>query len=329
MWVTLAKLAVKLIPPDKAIKVILGAVFVALIFLILLFAGPIMVFKHIPLGKTTSEFNFYTKAAQKIEQDTGVLIGWQKIMAIDAVLLDQEFAGSSESRAYGYKKYFIREEQKKIEKTCSRTVTKKDKDGNEYEDSEDYDCSYWITVYYERNYDDVLNMLVADGKLPADKIEDVKRYNIYDASPLAVDVGDALPPGWMPTIRDFAWPTENVFTVTSLFGPRTDPIEFVTTVHNGLDIGAATGTPVLAVKDGKVIYAKYMGNAGNTVIIQHDNDTETRYYHLSKITVKAGDKVKQKDKVGEVGSTGRSTGPHLHMEVRIAANPVDPLQYYR
>lgn len=328
MWAALAKLAVKFIPPEKLGKIILYTLLGAILFVGLLFVGPIMVFKHIPWGKSADEFNYYIQADTQIEQETGIRIGWQKIMAIDATLLNQDYESSSFDRAYSYKDYFIREEEEKIEKTCTETVTKTDENGNEYEEEEEYDCSEWITVYYERSYDEVLNMLVADGKLRSDQIEDVKRYIMIDITTLVMEP-EPLPPGWMPIITDYAWPIENVYTVTSMFGPRTDPVEFVAAVHNGLDIGAAKGTPVLAVKEGKVIYAKYMGNAGNAVIIQHERDTETRYYHLSKISVKAGDKVKQNQKIGEVGSTGKSTGPHLHLEFRISANPVDPLQFYR
>lgn len=315
----LVRLAIQLIPPDKAINFILGAVFLALVLVILLFAAPIMIYKHIPMGKNTTEFNYYANAAKKIEGETGVLINWQKMMAIDAVLLEQDFSKSSETRAYSYKEYFIGEEEETVEQTCTDPQT-----------NEEYDCSYTTTEYYERSFDDVLNMLVSDGKLPADKIEDVKRYMTYDVSAFK-DAGgsESMPPGWMPVIRDLFWPLENIYTVTSLFGPRVDPIELTTTVHTGLDIGAPQGTPIHAVKDGKVTYAKMMGTAGNAVIIQHDGNMESRYYHMSKIHVQAGQYVHAGDVVGTVGTTGNSTGPHLHLEIRIGGTPIDPLQYYR
>ncbi|MCP1312090.1 M23 family metallopeptidase [Paenibacillus tyrfis] len=275
------------------------------------------------MGKTTAEFNFYSNAVKTIQNETGgVLINWQKIMAIDAVLLEQDFSKSSEGRAYSYKKYFIREEQVKVEQTCSAM----DANGN----TVSFDCSYYRTVYYERDFDQVLQMLVADGKLGADKIEDVKRYMTYDASAFKdVGGGETMPPGWMPSTKDFVWPVPNVFTITSRFGPRVDPIEFTSKVHTGLDIGAKEGTQIVAVKEGKVTYAKMMGTAGNTVIIQHASNVETRYYHMSKISVKAGQEVKANDVVGAVGTTGNSTGPHLHLEVRIGGTPVDPLPYFQ
>lgn len=355
MWTALAKIAVRLIPPEKGVKIALGAAFGALVLFMIIFIGPLVVLLHIPLGRTTEEYGYYIQAARRIEAETGVYVHWQNIMAIDAVLLNQDFSGSSEERAYSYKEYFIREEEVYVERTCTRPADEDesddededdeddsnensseeeenedlDEEGEEEEELEEYDCSYWTTHYYARNFDEVLNLLVADGKLPADRIEDVKRYTIFDASPFAGLASGSLPEGWTPVIRDFLWPIENVFTVTSLFGPRTDPFEITTAFHYGIDIGAPTGTPVMAVKDGFVIYANYMGSAGNAVVIKHDNDMESRYYHLSKILVRAGDTVRRGDKIGEVGSTGRSTGPHLHFEIRTAAEPVDPLQYYR
>lgn len=322
MPVWLVRLAASIVPPEKAIKIILCVIIGSLATVLLLFSAPIMVYKHIPLGKTASEFQYYVQAAKQIEDETGILINFQKIMAIDAVLLEQDFSSSSVQRAYSYKQYFIREEIEYVQRLCAGPP---DENGNVTVVT----CYQPVRVFYERDFDEVLWMLVADRKLRADQIEDVKRYTMFDISPLAFDSRGSLSSGWMPVIRDYAWPIQNNFNVTSLFGPRTDPIEFVSRMHNGIDIGAPQGTDVLAVKDGKVIYAKYMGSAGNTVIIQHENNVETRYYHLYKISVTEGQEVKQYEKIGEVGSTGRSTGPHLHFEFRISGTPVDPMQFYQ
>ncbi len=94
--------------------------------------------------------------------------------------------------------------------------------------------------------------------------------------------------------------------------------------HNGIDIGATPGTPVLASATGKVIVAKtggYNGGYGNMVIITHDNGVQTVYAHLRAVYVSSGQSVSQGEQIGEVGNTGRSTGPHLHFEVRGAKNP--------
>ncbi|MBN2225570.1 MAG: peptidoglycan DD-metalloendopeptidase family protein [Deltaproteobacteria bacterium] len=106
----------------------------------------------------------------------------------------------------------------------------------------------------------------------------------------------------------FIWPTEGV--VYSLFGVRWGQM------HSGLDISANAGTPVLAGRDGTVEWAGRKGGYGNLVVLRHSDGYETYYGHLSVISVKVGDKVAKGKKIGLVGSTGKSTGPHLHFEVR-------------
>jgi len=97
--------------------------------------------------------------------------------------------------------------------------------------------------------------------------------------------------------------------------------------HTGLDIGAASGTPILAVADGVVTHASPMGSYGNLVTISHGNGIETYYAHCSRILVSVGQQVSSGDKIALVGSTGNSTGPHLHLEVRINGSPVNPQRY--
>lgn len=97
--------------------------------------------------------------------------------------------------------------------------------------------------------------------------------------------------------------------------------------HTGLDIGAGSGTPILAVADGTVTYASPMGTYGNLVIITHGNGIQTYYAHCSKILVSVGQQVSSGQSIALVGSTGNSTGPHLHLEVRINGSPVNPQRY--
>ncbi|ALP37963.1 hypothetical protein ASL14_19010 [Paenibacillus sp. IHB B 3084] len=142
-----------------------------------------------------------------------------------------------------------------------------------------------------------------------------------------IDGGFLPPDDWLPSGGDLRWPTPSSSKITSSFGIRVHPITGETKKHNGIDIGAPEGAPISAVKAGIVVYAAPMGTAGNAIIIRHA-DMETRYYHLSRIDVVNGQDVESGQKIGEVGSTGRSTGPHLHFEVRIGGNPVDPLSYF-
>ena len=115
--------------------------------------------------------------------------------------------------------------------------------------------------------------------------------------------------------------------VTSLFGTRVHPIFGTARMHNGIDFSASTGTPVRAAADGTVVTAAERGGYGNTVIVDHGNTLATLSAHLSRIAVADGATVTRGQVVGYAGSTGYSTGPHLHFEVRVNGNPVDPLKY--
>jgi murein DD-endopeptidase MepM/ murein hydrolase activator NlpD len=116
--------------------------------------------------------------------------------------------------------------------------------------------------------------------------------------------------------------------VTDGFGMRRNPFSGEgREVHEGLDIAVDFGTPVTATADGLVIYASPHAGYGNLVIVYHSNGITTRYGHLSRITVEAGQRVSRSDQVGNAGSTGRSTGPHVHYEIRENDQSVDPLRY--
>jgi len=117
--------------------------------------------------------------------------------------------------------------------------------------------------------------------------------------------------------------------LTSGFGLRKHPITGEVHFHQGIDIAASQGTPIRAVKDGTVEFSGTMSGYGKVVILRHQNGLSTLYAHSSKLAVKAGDQVRQGQVVGAVGSTGRSTGPHLHFEVRRDGKAVNPLMYLR
>ncbi len=116
---------------------------------------------------------------------------------------------------------------------------------------------------------------------------------------------------------------------TSGFGVRSDPFLGRPAMHTGLDFRASTGDPVRATANGKVASAGWSGGYGRMIEIDHGNGLSTRYGHLSEINVKIGEQVKIGQVIGEVGSTGRSTGPHLHYETRIDGEAVDPQKFLR
>jgi murein DD-endopeptidase MepM/ murein hydrolase activator NlpD len=115
--------------------------------------------------------------------------------------------------------------------------------------------------------------------------------------------------------------------LTSPFGVREHPILGGRRAHKGVDLAAPRGTPVYAPADGYVKMAERFGSYGNFIELEHGGEMETRYGHLSGFNVKEGEQVHKGDVIGYVGSTGRSTGPHLHYEVRIAGQAVDPSPY--
>ncbi len=116
---------------------------------------------------------------------------------------------------------------------------------------------------------------------------------------------------------------------TSNFGYRVDPFTRGPAMHTGVDFRAETGSPIRATAPGKVVTAEYSGGYGNMVEIEHANGITTRYAHMSAVMVSVGQMVKTGTQLGRVGTTGRSTGPHLHYETRIDDEPVDPTRFLR
>ncbi|EOV0829138.1 murein DD-endopeptidase MepM [Cronobacter sakazakii] len=132
--------------------------------------------------------------------------------------------------------------------------------------------------------------------------------------------GSGLAKGFMP------FPTSRQFRVSSNFNPRRlNPVTGRVAPHKGVDFAMPQGTPVLAVGDGEVVMAKRSGAAGYYVAIRHGRTYTTRYMHLKKLLVKPGQKVKRGDRIALSGNTGRSTGPHLHYEIWINQQAVNPL----
>jgi murein DD-endopeptidase MepM/ murein hydrolase activator NlpD len=116
--------------------------------------------------------------------------------------------------------------------------------------------------------------------------------------------------------------------ITDGYGPRRNPFSSEgREAHEGLDIAVDFGTPVTSTADGLVIYAAPHAGYGNLVILYHSNGITTRYGHLSRITVEAGQRIRRGEQIGHAGSTGRSTGPHVHYEIRENDQPLDPARY--
>lgn len=189
------------------------------------------------------------------------------------------------------------------------TIASLDKQEQNIEDSnEDYEAEAQQLVKKKQE----LYSRLAEEK----RKEEAKKNNGKPAAAKPVYAGGKL--GWPLTING---------TISSEFGYRIDPIKKVNKLHKGLDIAAPKGTPVLSADDGTVILAGWVNGYGNTVVVDHNNGLVTWYGHMSAISVKEGVSIKRGGKVGEVGSTGDSTGNHLHFEVHDGDDVKNPRSY--
>lgn len=122
-----------------------------------------------------------------------------------------------------------------------------------------------------------------------------------------------------------SWPCNGV--ITSPYGYRVHPIFGTTIYHSGMDIGVDYGTPIHAADSGTVIYSGWISGYGNAVIIDHGGGVQTLYGHNQSLNVSEGESVAKGSVIAYAGSTGNSTGPHCHFEVRVNGEPADPMAY--
>ena len=130
----------------------------------------------------------------------------------------------------------------------------------------------------------------------------------------------------IPAIQPIA--NKDLRRTASGYGRRVDPVYGTTKFHEGMDFSAATGSEVYATGDGTVVEAGWQTGFGNTIVIDHGFGYQTRYAHLNAFRTRVGKKVVRGEVIGEVGSTGKSTGPHLHYEVHVKGQVVNPVNYY-
>lgn len=163
----------------------------------------------------------------------------------------------------------------------------------------------------ELGLNDRLESLVAEASRHERSLAELHRYFEDQRSLLAST----------PSI----WPARG--WVTSDFGQRLDPYTAARVMHRGIDIANRPGTPVVAPADGVVVFAGTEGGYGKVLVIDHGYGIKTRYAHLSEIAVRPGEKLRRGQRIGAVGNTGRSTGPHLHYEVRVNGIPENPRKF--
>lgn len=154
-----------------------------------------------------------------------------------------------------------------------------------------------------------------------------ERFQELFSSWEALDGGEEAAPAPSASIAiPSRMPLDNA-SLTSNYGMRTHPVLGGRRAHKGVDLAAPTGTPIYATADGVVSKAEWFSSYGLYVSIEHGAQLQTRYAHMSRIAVADGERVTKGDIIGYVGSTGRSTGPHLHYEVRVEGRAVNPIPY--
>ncbi|VVT02519.1 M23 family metallopeptidase [Erythrobacter sp. EC-HK427] len=177
--------------------------------------------------------------------------------------------------------------------------------------------------------DGVLDLTAIDEAGPDEEFSELfASWEALEDGGVVSTTGDVIPPA--PVFAAVSVPQIMPLSdarLTSGYGMRDHPILQRRARHNGVDLAAPRGTPVYATADGLVEMAQYYSSYGNYVQIEHGGDIETRYAHLSSYTVAPGQHVRMGQLIGYVGSTGRSTGPHLHYEVRVSGTPVNPIPY--
>jgi murein DD-endopeptidase MepM/ murein hydrolase activator NlpD len=157
-----------------------------------------------------------------------------------------------------------------------------------------------------------------NGNAEESKLTDTEKYSMYDEYLSRLVTSVAFTPMGYPRLS----------SITSVFGYRSDPFDSENAeYHPGIDFKGAKGDPVHVTADGEVIFTGRKGGYGNCIIVQHKNDFQTLYGHLSHINVSEGQEVNTGDIIGKVGSTGRSTGTHLHYEVRKNGKPINPVKF--
>ena len=161
------------------------------------------------------------------------------------------------------------------------------------------------------------NIASIEAKIKQQEEEARKKAEASGTSYVTKTVGDI----------SFTWPCPSSGRVSSGFGARSSPTEGASSNHKGIDIGASTGASVVAAADGTVVIATYSASAGNYVMLSHGGGVYTVYMHMSSIAVSSGQTVSKGSTIGAVGSTGYSTGPHLHFGIRINGSYVNPLGY--
>lgn len=166
--------------------------------------------------------------------------------------------------------------------------------------------------------------LGTEGRLVPTFSETLEQYNFLKSASFS-RFSRTYSRSWLTNMRPSLWPVDG--RLIGSFGQRSDPFSGEPRFHAGVDLGAPYGSPIRATADGIVAHGEYSGGYGKLVVIDHGGGMSTYYAHLSRIDVIEGQAVRRGETVGALGATGRVTAPHLHYEVRVGNNPVNPYNF--
>lgn len=283
----------------KAVVLIICGI--AAFFIYFLTAIPVA-FLHIPAAEV-EEIAIIKETVEKAneawEEDYGVEVPWEEVAAVAGVYFEQQYFSVSEAQIRNLAREWIEREESE------------DSDGKK---EVSYRLRSFMEVLEELGFNDI-------------QMEVAENYRVC-----LEDEEAGMPPGdWVanPSVG-WRWPVpgyESSSNITSSYGYRIHPIKLIPSFHSGVDIGAPSGTPVVAARNGVIEKTGKDQVYGNYVIIK-SYPFEIKYAHLSRIHVKKGEEIKDGDKIASVGSTGMSTGPHLHFEVTYLDALQNPLTFY-
>lgn len=168
------------------------------------------------------------------------------------------------------------------------------------------------------------NDIASEGRLVPTFSETLEQYNFLKSANFS-KFNRTYARVWLTNMRPSIWPVDG--RLIGAFGRRSDPFSGEPAFHAGVDVSAPYGAPIRATADGIVVHAEYASGYGKLVVVDHGGGVSTYYAHLSRIDVIAGQEVRRGETVGSLGATGRATAPHLHYEVRVGNNPVNPYRF--
>ncbi|HHW02052.1 MAG TPA: M23 family metallopeptidase [Thermoanaerobacterales bacterium] len=289
---------------DDGKNIIKAIVFIILgmiaLFVALLTAFP-TVLLYLPFA-SEDQIGLFYEVVQDYSKDK-VEIPWEEVAAVWGALHNQDYSGVNKARIKALAENWVEEHEEEVKDKNGKTHTK--------------------VTYTLRDFDDVMD----DLKMTDEQKELAKN--------LAVGlVSDAVPPpkGWKAsTAGALMWPVPEKYSssawITCAYGYRLDPFDHTPSFHHGVDIGVPEGTAVYAVRDGTVERVSENKTYGINITLK-SGMYEIRYAHLSGVLVDEGDSVKKGDIIARSGNTGKSTGPHLHFEVKCGGQYINPLTFY-